>query len=216
MTDELEGILDFAFERYFEDSGMFGTAEDGIKRAADLKAIGVTEIACLIDYGIDTQTVLQGLRPLTEVRNAANTVTELAADDFSIAAQIVRHDVTHLQCTPSYGPPDVGQPRGPKCIGPRQTPDDRGRRHCPAQWLPNSPALPRPASKTCTAPPKPPSGHQPRPPNRWRASWISACRSPTPSFMFWMMRKTPFPSAFQANCISAAMVSRAAIGAVKP
>lgn len=99
--DELEGILDFAFERYFEDSGMFGTAEDGIKRAADLKAIGVTEIACLIDYGIDTQTVLQGLRPLTEVRNVANAVTELAADDFSIAAQIVRHDVTHVQCTPS-------------------------------------------------------------------------------------------------------------------
>lgn len=99
--EELDAILDFAFERYFTDSGLFGTVEDALQRSEDLKRIGVTEIACLIDYGIDREIVLNGLKPLAEVVKAAKSAPELAADDFSIAAQIVRHGVTHLQCTPS-------------------------------------------------------------------------------------------------------------------
>lgn len=99
--EELEGILDFAFERYFNDSGLFGTIEDAMTRVEQVKAIGVTEIACLIDYGIDVDHVLEGLKPLAEVVKQANSETEIADDDYSIAAQILRHKVTHLQCTPS-------------------------------------------------------------------------------------------------------------------
>lgn len=99
--EELEGILDFAFERYFNDSGLFGTVEDAMERVEQVKAIGVTEIACLIDYGIAVDTILQGLHPLAEVVRRANADVGPAADDFSIAAQIIRHGVTHLQCTPS-------------------------------------------------------------------------------------------------------------------
>lgn len=99
--DELEAILDFAFERYFNDSGLFGTVEDALARTEQVQAIGVTEIACLIDYGIDRETVMAGLRPLADVVAQAGGAAELADDDFSIAAQIVRHGVTHLQCTPS-------------------------------------------------------------------------------------------------------------------
>ncbi|WP_353473837.1 LLM class flavin-dependent oxidoreductase [Salipiger sp. H15] len=99
--EDLEAILDFAFERYFNESGLFGTVEDALARAEQLKRIGVGEIACLIDYGIPVDTVLEGLKPLAEVVKRANVAPELAADDFSIAAQILRHDVTHLQCTPS-------------------------------------------------------------------------------------------------------------------
>ena len=99
--EELEGILDFAFDRYFNDSGLFGTVEDALARVAEVKAIGVTEIACLIDYGIDIDTILESLKPLAEVLRLSNTETELAEDDYSIAAQIIRHNVTHMQCTPS-------------------------------------------------------------------------------------------------------------------
>ncbi|SNS38522.1 MupA/Atu3671 family FMN-dependent luciferase-like monooxygenase [Antarctobacter heliothermus] len=99
--DELEAILDFAFERYFNDSGLFGTVEDAMARTEQVQAIGVTEIACLIDYGIDRETVMAGLHPLAEVVAQTAGPADLADDDFSIAAQIVRHGVTHLQCTPS-------------------------------------------------------------------------------------------------------------------
>ena len=99
--EELEGILDFAFLRYFEDSGLFGTVEDCVARVEELKRIGVDEVACLIDYGIPVRQVLDGLRPLAQVLERCNRVGSLPEDDFSIAAQILRHGVTHLQCTPS-------------------------------------------------------------------------------------------------------------------
>ncbi|RJL18565.1 MupA/Atu3671 family FMN-dependent luciferase-like monooxygenase [Paracoccus siganidrum] len=99
--EENEAILEFAFHRYFEDSGLFGTVEEMLPRVEHLKEIGVTEIAALIDYGIPREQVLEGLRPLAELLARANAGTAPAHDDFSIAAQIRRHDVTHLQCTPS-------------------------------------------------------------------------------------------------------------------
>ncbi len=99
--EELEAILDFAFERYFEDSGLFGTVADGLARVEQLKRIGVDEIACLIDYGIAPDLVLEGLKPLAEVLARANAPSAPEADDFSLAAQIIRHGVTHMQCTPS-------------------------------------------------------------------------------------------------------------------
>ncbi|MEP2718651.1 MupA/Atu3671 family FMN-dependent luciferase-like monooxygenase [Pseudophaeobacter sp.] len=100
-AEELEAILEFAFERYFEDSGLFGTVDDALARTEELKRIGVDEIACLIDYGIAPDVVLEGLKPLAEVLKRANTPQELAADDFSLSAQMMRHGVSHMQCTPS-------------------------------------------------------------------------------------------------------------------
>jgi hypothetical protein len=99
--DEMEAILDFAFERYFEDSGFFGSVADGIARAEALREIGVSEIACLIEYGIETQTVLDSLPRIKAVMDHVNAGAGPAADDFSLAAQIVRHEITHLQATPS-------------------------------------------------------------------------------------------------------------------
>jgi natural product biosynthesis luciferase-like monooxygenase protein len=99
--EESEAILDFAFNRYFEDSGLFGTVDDCLARVEQLKELGIREIACLIDYGIARDTVLEGLWPLAEVLRRANAGGGAAEGDYSIAAQIIRHRVTHLQCTPS-------------------------------------------------------------------------------------------------------------------
>lgn len=99
--DELEAILDFAFLRYFDESGLFGTVADAMKRVEEVKRIGVTEIACLIDYGINADQVLEGLKPVAEVVRRCNEGAKLDEGDFSVAAQIIRHKVTHLQCTPS-------------------------------------------------------------------------------------------------------------------
>jgi natural product biosynthesis luciferase-like monooxygenase protein len=100
-ADETEAILDFAFQRYFDESGLFGTVEDALARVDHLKRIGVGEVACLIDYGIAPEVVLAGLRPLAQVVAQANAGEGPAEGDHSIAAELVRHRVTHLQCTPS-------------------------------------------------------------------------------------------------------------------
>jgi natural product biosynthesis luciferase-like monooxygenase protein len=110
--EEMEAILDFAFLRYFEDSGLFGTVEDAMARVDQVAAIGVDEIACLIDYGVPAATVLEALKPLAEVVAAVKSrrpaepapmaaAATAPAEVERAGALIRRHAVTHLQCTPA-------------------------------------------------------------------------------------------------------------------
>ncbi len=106
-SDEVDAMLDHAFTRYFDTSGLFGTPEICVRMVERLKQAGVDEIACLVDFGIASDQVLAHLEHLNEVRVRSNTATAAASAvasasaDYSIASQIVRHRVTHLQCTPS-------------------------------------------------------------------------------------------------------------------
>jgi natural product biosynthesis luciferase-like monooxygenase protein len=104
--EELDGILEFAFERYFEDSGLFGTPDSCMEMVNKLKARGVDEIACLLDFGVPTQRIMESLPQLKMLRDLANEHAGKSDDemqDYSIAAQIRRHNVTHMQFTPSMG-----------------------------------------------------------------------------------------------------------------
>jgi acyl-CoA synthetase (AMP-forming)/AMP-acid ligase II len=96
----MEALLEHAFARYFETSGLFGTPARCLAMVERLRAIGVDEVACPIDFGVDAATVLNHLRHLDVLRELANTPA-VERDGSSIAAQLARHGVTHLQCTPS-------------------------------------------------------------------------------------------------------------------
>ena len=52
-ADEMDAILDHAFERYFETAGLFGTPETLPGAWSTARGLGVDEIACLIDFGVD-------------------------------------------------------------------------------------------------------------------------------------------------------------------
>jgi len=97
---DMEALLEHAFARYFETSGLFGTPARCLAMIERLRAIGVDEVACLIDFGVDAATVLHHLHHLDALRELANTPA-VERDSSSIAAQIARYGVTHLQCTPS-------------------------------------------------------------------------------------------------------------------
>jgi natural product biosynthesis luciferase-like monooxygenase protein len=99
--EDADALLDHAFERYYETAGLFGTPESALRMVERCKEIGVDEIGCLIDYGIDSDTVLEHLEHLNRLREAAQPRAKVEADDYSLSAQIERWGVTHLQCTPS-------------------------------------------------------------------------------------------------------------------
>lgn len=100
--EELDALLDFAFERYFETSGLFGTVADAVEMIDKCKSHGVDEVACLIDFGVEDQRVLDHLPFLNELRQRACIVDESRMDeDYSIASLVRQHSVTHMQCTPS-------------------------------------------------------------------------------------------------------------------
>jgi len=69
--DDKETLATFAFERYYNTNGLFGTPESCSETVARFHAMGVNEIASLIDFGIDTPTVLAGLHYLDQLRQAA-------------------------------------------------------------------------------------------------------------------------------------------------
>jgi natural product biosynthesis luciferase-like monooxygenase protein len=63
-------ILSFACDRYFETSSLLGTPEKCMRVLDRLGTIGVDEIACLIDFGLDVDMVMSGLQHLDRLRAA--------------------------------------------------------------------------------------------------------------------------------------------------
>jgi natural product biosynthesis luciferase-like monooxygenase protein len=99
-AEEMEGLLEYSFERYFETSALFGTTERCMAMVDRLKGLGVDEIACLIDFGVEVDRVLAHLEHLNRLRELAQPRAAAVAPA-SVGELIARHRVTHLQCTPS-------------------------------------------------------------------------------------------------------------------
>lgn len=99
--EEKDAVLNHAFERYFETSGLFGTLETCMELVNKLKSIHIDEIACLIDFGVESQIVMKHLDHLNRLRELSGHRLHSGGHDYSIPAQIARHRVTHMQCTPS-------------------------------------------------------------------------------------------------------------------
>jgi natural product biosynthesis luciferase-like monooxygenase protein len=74
FTDEtVDQMLEASFERYFFDSSLLGTTEACLEMVEIAKQNDVDEIACLIDFGLQSADILPGLEKLNQVRELANT-----------------------------------------------------------------------------------------------------------------------------------------------
>jgi natural product biosynthesis luciferase-like monooxygenase protein len=97
----VEALVSHAFDRYFDTSGLFGTPEDCVRMVDRLKRIGVDELACLIDFGVDFDSVMESLEHLDRARIMCQkrVTPEGPAEVFLRETRM--HHPTHLQCTPS-------------------------------------------------------------------------------------------------------------------
>ncbi|WP_152551942.1 MupA/Atu3671 family FMN-dependent luciferase-like monooxygenase [Actinokineospora spheciospongiae] len=101
---ELRELVDRAFDRFFATASLLGTPQVCADMVDRMKAVGVDEVACLVDFGVDEQAALDALTHLTTVREITDERRAAAlaeADEQPIAGQLRDHGVTHLQCTPS-------------------------------------------------------------------------------------------------------------------
>jgi non-ribosomal peptide synthetase component F/methionyl-tRNA formyltransferase len=96
---ELTELVEFAFERSYATGGLFGNRTQCLPTVQAFQQIGVDEIACLVDFGLPAELILQHLPELHALKLAA---TGASADEETddIATLIERHQVTHFQCTP--------------------------------------------------------------------------------------------------------------------
>ena len=101
-AEDVEALLDYGFDRFYETAGLMGTPRACLDTVRRLKTIGVDEVACLVDFGVDEDRVVGGFDALAGVMRDANAApASLVEDGATIAERIRAHGVTHLQCTPS-------------------------------------------------------------------------------------------------------------------
>jgi len=68
-----EFVKQRAIARLFESHGIVGAPVDCVERILRAEAAGITEIACLIDFGIEADAVLAALQYLVDLRNLVNS-----------------------------------------------------------------------------------------------------------------------------------------------
>ncbi|GAA3932937.1 amino acid adenylation domain-containing protein [Chitinophaga oryziterrae] len=90
-ADDTDLILEMAFERYWQTAALLGTKETCSKLVNTLYAAGVTEIACLVDFGVPADEVLESLSSLHELK-----------EQYRHRAVKTTDGITAMQITPSY------------------------------------------------------------------------------------------------------------------
>jgi natural product biosynthesis luciferase-like monooxygenase protein len=66
-AQEKAKILDYAYQRYVKTAAIFGTVDDARKVVDEAIAIGVNDIACLVDFGVDYALVRESLSYLEQL-----------------------------------------------------------------------------------------------------------------------------------------------------
>lgn len=59
-----EALIPLAFEHYVRHASLLGTAESCLHTLERLSAVGIDEVACLVDFGLPADEVLAALEPL--------------------------------------------------------------------------------------------------------------------------------------------------------
>ncbi|MFC0513557.1 amino acid adenylation domain-containing protein [Mucilaginibacter angelicae] len=92
--DDFDDLMEIAFERYWQTSALLGTPESSVGIIETLYDIGVTEVACLIDFGIADEKVIESLNYLNDFKNLFNRAT--------IDLNQHKTGIDSIQITPSY------------------------------------------------------------------------------------------------------------------
>lgn len=79
-AEDTDALLDYTFERYYDERSLMGSPERCLKRVRELQQAGVHEIACLVDFGLDHDTVLRGIRNLGELIQQTSQTNQTRQD----------------------------------------------------------------------------------------------------------------------------------------
>jgi natural product biosynthesis luciferase-like monooxygenase protein len=69
LDNDRETLIRFAFEKYFQMSSLMGSKEKCAAMIERLHKYGVDEVACLLDYGLDFDQIMEGLMHLNELKD---------------------------------------------------------------------------------------------------------------------------------------------------
>jgi natural product biosynthesis luciferase-like monooxygenase protein len=64
----MDELVEIAFDRFFEHAALLGTVEKAEKMIEKLKTYDIDEVACLVDFGLGRQEIVEGLSYLKELK----------------------------------------------------------------------------------------------------------------------------------------------------
>jgi len=97
IEQDHEAVVEAGFQKYSRsDSALFGTPETCVQMMNDLAEIGVNEIACLVDFGVEQNAVVEGFSRIGRLKNILKCEAETDTVEINEAS------ASHVQCTPSY------------------------------------------------------------------------------------------------------------------
>lgn len=70
---DVDALVTHAFDRHYNDGGLLGTVDKVGKLVDRFRAMGVDELACLIDFGVPTAAVLSNLGNLNALREMSES-----------------------------------------------------------------------------------------------------------------------------------------------
>jgi natural product biosynthesis luciferase-like monooxygenase protein len=97
---DIDGVLAFAFERYFNNSALLGTVDSCSAMIERLRDVGVDEIACFIDFGPEPELVMSSMVHLDALRRRWQTPSQAVAATAtaaSVAEQAVQRSEKQKQ-----------------------------------------------------------------------------------------------------------------------
>jgi natural product biosynthesis luciferase-like monooxygenase protein len=95
---DIDGVLAFAFERYFNNSALLGTIDSCSAMIERLRDVGVDEIACFIDFGPEPELVMSSMFHLDALRRRWQTPSRaVAATAASVAEQAMQRSEKQKQ-----------------------------------------------------------------------------------------------------------------------
>lgn len=108
LEQDMDAILEMSFQRYYQHFGILGNSRECAEKVDALAKIGVDEIACLIDFGLPNDCVLDNLQGVVALQTRFEQKSRKAvflqnrANNFVPYADLIKQrEITHLQSTPS-------------------------------------------------------------------------------------------------------------------
>lgn len=73
-------LIDHGLRRYIDTAGLFGTAESCLPMIGRLRAAGITELGCLVDFGLPREQVVESVRELARLNDLLRAQVPASAD----------------------------------------------------------------------------------------------------------------------------------------
>ncbi|MCB0642826.1 MAG: LLM class flavin-dependent oxidoreductase, partial [Phaeodactylibacter sp.] len=101
-----EEIIEIAYHRFSRENTLIGSPESCQYTLQKVLSVGVNEIACLVDFGVEHEKVLAGLEKIAATQQLFRTYRELynrlEVDRQENVLDLIRkHELSHVQMTPS-------------------------------------------------------------------------------------------------------------------